>query len=283
MSFEKFNDRCREGVVSIPGDHVSGIGDVHVFHGRKSCTKLGRLLLSHEVADSPAHEHDRDVRNHALGRSMKPVDIEDLTWAVSAFSNHEAGIPVPIEPPVALAKVPSESPGVRRSWTMGVVGSDGFRDLVNRREPDFCVLHHERADPPRSRLFHIGDDVDQHDTSCDARSEFAGHQNRSQPAKGRANQEGRSVELFNHQTEVLCKALQTVITDIRPSGVTMTTSIENKRLPATLSDTRSRFTPGVACLASAVQKDHGGFGGVSSPLAHEVETISSDKVQDHDV
>lgn len=67
-------------------------------------------------------------------------------------------------------------------------------------------------------------------TPRNALSEFAREENRGQAAKGSTNQERLTVELFNHTLEVLCEAFETVVTDIRPGGVAVTTSVKNQRL-----------------------------------------------------
>ncbi|HLN40882.1 MAG TPA: hypothetical protein VK215_00410 [Acidimicrobiales bacterium] len=82
------------------------------------------------------------------------------------------------------------------------------------------------------------------------------------------------------KADILGEALETVVTDVRPRRVAVTTGIDRERLPATLRDPRRGSIPRVARLAAAVQEDDRRISAIPSAVTHESEAIPAFEVKD---
>lgn len=100
----------------------------------------------------------------------------------------EPRIPVPIPPIAATAQVGGQALQVGRPGSMGVVGGDHIGHLIQRAEPRFHPLDHERMYPTGSGGIHVRHDVHQNDGTGNARRKFPGQQHRREPAQRRAHQ-----------------------------------------------------------------------------------------------
>jgi hypothetical protein len=62
-------------------------------------------------------------------------------------------------------------------------GSVPVGDLFERCESGSELVGHERVDALRSRFFHVGNDVDEHNGARNAGREFSGEEHRREAAK----------------------------------------------------------------------------------------------------
>jgi len=106
MAGQEIQDRSREYVVAIAGDHVSGTADISELDLREAREEFVGAFLTDQVAHLTANQkHGHAATQDRLNGGVHAIGIGDLEWRECRSAADELGIPVPIPtiPAAAIA------------------------------------------------------------------------------------------------------------------------------------------------------------------------------------